>query len=166
VTSHSKWKSLVTVMIFIYCEKQGKKNFLEKISIIQRTQLSFFVEIFLLRYEACAGMQRVVASILLLKNWEKTSSWNKKGSEIWLLFRCAQGVLQHLIVVSLCPRRAATSHGGGGSWIANGARGGTVGWDTALQAGRLQAPFPTGSLEVFIDIILPTALWPWGRLSL
>jgi len=31
---------------------------------------------------------------------------------------------------------------------------------TALQAGRSRAPFPTLSLEFFIGIILPAALWP------
>jgi len=41
-----------------------------------------------------------------------------------------------------------------------------VGWGTALQAGRSRVPFPTVSLEFFIDIILPAALWPWGWLSL
>ena len=42
-----------------------------------------------------------------------------------------------------------------------GARGGPVGWGTALQAGRLRV-----RLEFFIAIILPVALCPWGRLIL
>jgi hypothetical protein len=33
---------------------------------------------------------------------------------------------------------------------------------TALQAGRLRVRFPMVSLEFFIDIILPSALWPLG----
>jgi hypothetical protein len=37
---------------------------------------------------------------------------------------------------------------------------------TTPQAGRSWVRFPTVSLEFFIDIILPAALWPWGRLSL
>ena len=47
-----------------------------------------------------------------------------------------------------------------------GARGGAVGWGTALQVGRSWVRFPMVSLEFFIDIILLAALWPWGWLSL
>jgi len=32
----------------------------------------------------------------------------------------------------------------------------------ALQAGRSCVLFPMVSLEFFIDITLPAALWPWG----
>jgi hypothetical protein len=47
-----------------------------------------------------------------------------------------------------------------------GKRGCAVGWGTTLQAGRSRVRFPIVSLEFFIDIILPAALWPWGRLRL
>jgi hypothetical protein len=39
-------------------------------------------------------------------------------------------------------------------------------WGIALQTGRSWDRFPMVSLEFFIDIILPTALWSWGGLSL
>ena len=53
------------------------------------------------------------------------------------------------------------------SWYGEcGASGGAIGWGTALQAGRLWVRFPMVSLEFFIDIILPAALWPWGQLNL
>ena len=48
----------------------------------------------------------------------------------------------------------------------NGARGGAVGWGTATQTRRSRVRFATVSLEFFIDIIPPAALWPWGWLSL
>jgi len=44
--------------------------------------------------------------------------------------------------------------------------GGAVGWGIVLQAGRSRVQFPVLSLEFFVDIILPAALWPCGRLSL
>ena len=47
-----------------------------------------------------------------------------------------------------------------------GARGGAVGWGTALQTGRSRDRFPMESLEFFSALILSVALWPWGRLNL
>ena len=59
-----------------------------------------------------------------------------------------------------------TSSGTAGTVLQMGARGGAVGWGTALQAGRSRVPFPMVSLAFSINIILPVALWPWCRLSL
>ena len=44
--------------------------------------------------------------------------------------------------------------------------GGAVGWGTALKLRRSRVRYPMVSLEFFIDIIQPAAMWPWGRLSL
>ena len=47
-----------------------------------------------------------------------------------------------------------------------GDRGGAVGSGTVLQVGRSRVPFSMVSLGFSIDIILPAAIWPWGRLNL
>jgi len=47
-----------------------------------------------------------------------------------------------------------------------GERGSAFRGDTALHTGRSQVRFPIVSLKIFIHIILPAALWLWGRLSL
>ena len=41
-------------------------------------------------------------------------------------------------------------------------RCGAIGWGKALQAGMSRVRFPMVSLEVFIDMFLQAALWPWG----
>jgi hypothetical protein len=47
-----------------------------------------------------------------------------------------------------------------------GPRGGVVVEALRYEPERSQVPFPMVSLDFFIDIILPVALWPWGLLSL
>jgi hypothetical protein len=49
--------------------------------------------------------------------------------------------------------------------LSEGARGNVVSC-TMLQTGRSRFQFLMRSLDFSIDLILPAALWPWGRLSL
>jgi hypothetical protein len=44
--------------------------------------------------------------------------------------------------------------------------GSVVSWGTMLQAGGSRVWFPRKSLDLLIYLILPAALWPWGRLTL
>jgi hypothetical protein len=47
-----------------------------------------------------------------------------------------------------------------------GTRVNVVGWGIMLQAGRSPIRFAMRSFDFLIDLILPAALWPWGRFSL
>jgi len=47
--------------------------------------------------------------------------------------------------------------------IKSGARGGAVGWDTAVQAESSRVQFPIMSLEFFIDLILRPRYGPEMR---
>ena len=59
--------------------------------------------------------------------------------------------------------RMVTDNSEHSEWItcSLGLRGGAAGSGTALRVGRSRVRFPMVSMEIFIDIKLPAALWPW-----
>jgi len=88
----------------------------------------------------------------------RTASETKSWSEIRHSFYANFKSSKYLVFKSqLLPRRRACTftvvHGGAG------------GRGTALQTGRSRVRFPMVSLEIFIDVILQPALWPWDRLN-
>jgi hypothetical protein len=48
----------------------------------------------------------------------------------------------------------------------HGTRGSVIGWGTMLQAGRSRIRFLTKSPDFSVDLILPSALCPWGILNM
>jgi len=96
---------------------------------------------------------------LALEPTQPLLQWVPKALYILVFWMCATRPA-HLIFLDLVTWKIPHILWGGA------ARGGAVGWGTALQTGRSRVRFLMVSLEFFIDIILPAALWPWGRLSL
>ena len=52
------------------------------------------------------------------------------------------------------------------TFLASNTRCGAVDWSTELQAEKSRVLFPKVPFEIFIDIIRPNELRPWGVLSL
>ena len=72
---------------------------------------------------------------------------------------------RHKEVVRLLALRAGPLYLSGdipGTHFCWGLRGSAVGRGIALQVGSWRVRLPIVSLEFFIDIIFPAALWPWG----
>jgi hypothetical protein len=65
----------------------------------------------------------------------------------------------------ICVPKTNKNYLGDVRWRRGYAAGGVVGRGTALQTGRSRVRFLMVLLGIFIDIIVPAAIWPWGRLS-
>jgi len=93
---------------------------------------------------------------------EAVNPWGERDTNLW-----PSGLQFHTLHITYPRVEAFVSYMGEGfDLYSEHADGGAVGWGTALQTGRSRVRIRMVSLEFFIDIILPAALWPWGRLSL
>jgi hypothetical protein len=77
---------------------------------------------------------------------------------------CTHRCITYCVTAHPDDGQARPKHVAATNW--EGVRGGAVGWGTALQVERWRVRFPIESLKFFRDLILPVALWRWGRPSL
>jgi hypothetical protein len=113
--------------------------------------------------------------------WVHLNWWGRQFSRLLAAKACASAGNNCIIFRKYIAHRLKMSLQGRKKWLKKercvkwfimctnswkGARSGAVGWGTVLQTGRSQDRLPMMSLEFFIDIILPAALWPWGQLRL
>ena len=91
-------------------------------------------------------------------------SWNKGRNMRYP----AQLTSHHLGTKTTSTQRKSTTYNNSTSILVHyfGVCGSAVGRGTALQIGRSPVRFPRVSVEFFVDVILPAALWSWGWLSL
>ena len=99
-----------------------------------------------------------VSKYHVISLWHKTSIYSK----VWRNLK-SKKKWRETCVISLLGRKKSVSDNDGTVIQLNGVRNFCGG--TALQAERWRVRILSVSLEIFIDIILPVALWPWGRLS-
>jgi hypothetical protein len=101
------------------------------------------------RASTTQGYTRTVGAVMHLANFLRAVQMfvdSRQKSRMSLLFASCCALLYSIIILQ-------------------GARGSVVGWGTMLQAGRSQVRIPMRSLNYLIDLTLPAALWPSGRLS-
>jgi hypothetical protein len=145
----------VSAVNSIYCSARKKSKCGENTLVTvthneQDTQLNLFLSTFWWVWRSLT-LSFISLSLQFTFIWMGLChQWRTASSSISQNFQCNLAVSIHCHVY-LCQ---------------GGARSGVVSWGTVLQAGRLQVQFPTVSLDFFIDMILPAALWPWGRLGL